>query len=119
VLVLTVKTAVQEVARALVVLAMFVFLLGTPAALAAAPPTSARQASALLAGQSLCGHGQTPVACHAPGGCCRPDQPLEPPPRLLPAPPASGFVTVTYSGFRDMAATAGAIPAFRSRAPPV
>lgn len=116
---LTVKSALHEITRALVVLAMFVFLLGTPAALAAASPTISQAASALLAGQSLCGHGQTPVACHAPAGCCRPDQPLEPPRRLLPTPPVADFTTVIYGSFRERIASAGAITAFRSRAPPV
>jgi hypothetical protein len=118
VLVLTVKAAMHEVAGALVVLAMVVFLLGTPAALARATPSLAQQASALLGGQSLCGDGQTPVACHAPAGCCRPDQPLEPPRRLLPAPPGAGFTTVAYASLGDWAAATSTPAAFHSRAPP-
>jgi hypothetical protein len=108
----------HEIARALVVLAMVVFLLGTPAALAGATPSIAQQAGALLSGQSLCGHGQAPVACHAPSGCCRPDQPLEPPRRLLPAPPAAGFTTVVYASFRDTVASASLFAAYHPRAPP-
>jgi hypothetical protein len=118
VLVLTVKAATHEIAGAFVVLAMVVFLLGTPGALARATPSVAQQASALLGGQSLCGHGQTPIACHAPAGCCRPDQPLEPPRRLVPAPPAAGFTTVAYASFHDRAAATTAPAAFHSRAPP-
>jgi hypothetical protein len=118
VLVLTVKAATHEIAGAFVVLAMVVFLLGTPGALARATPSVAQQASALLGGQSLCGHGQTPIACHAPAGCCRPDQPLEPPRRLVPAPPAAGFTTVAYARCHDRAAATTAPAAFHSRAPP-
>jgi hypothetical protein len=117
--VLTVRTAMHEIAGALVILAMVAFLLGTPAALASATPSIAEQASALFGGHSLCGHDRIPVACHAPAGCCRPDQPLEPPRRLLPAPPAAGFAAVAYAGFRDAVAHTGSPAAFRSRAPPV
>jgi hypothetical protein len=118
VLVLTIKAATDEIARALVVLAMVVFLLGTPAALARATPSVGQQGSALFGGASLCGHGQTPVACHAPAGCCRPDQPIEPPRRLLLAPPAAGFITVVFASFHDRTAATGALAAFHSRAPP-
>jgi hypothetical protein len=113
------RQVVNEVARAAIVLALFVFLLGTPAALAAPPPSLVQQASALLAGQALCGHGQAPVACHAPGACCRPDQALPPPRAAEIAPPDTGFMTVAYLPYREAPRIAGAIPAFRSRAPPV
>jgi hypothetical protein len=109
----------SELARAAIVLSLFVFLLGAPAALAASPPTLVQQASALVSGKSLCGHGQTPVACHAPGACCRPDQALPPPRAPEAVPPADGFTAVTYLPSREMARRAGTVPAFRSRAPPV
>ena len=113
------RQVVNELTRAAIVLAMFVFLLGAPAALATPPPSLVQQASALLAGRSLCGHGQAPVACHAPGACCRPGQALPPPraPEVLP--PGSGFTTVAYFPHEQVLRPAGAIPAFRSRAPPV
>ena len=113
------RQAVNEVARAVIVLALFVFLLGTPAALAAAPPSLVQQASALLAGQSLCGHGQVPVACHAPGACCRPAPALPPPRAAEVMPPAAGCTAVAYFPYREAPRIAGAIPGFRSRAPPV
>lgn len=113
------RQAVNEVVRAAIVLALFVFLLGTPAALAAPPPSLVQQASALLGGQSLCGHGQAPVACHAPGACCRPDQALPPPRAAEITPPNAGFTAVAYFSYREAPRIVGAIPAFRSRAPPV
>jgi hypothetical protein len=108
-----------ELARAAIVLSLFVFLLGAPAALAASPPTLVQQASALVAGKSLCGHGRTPIACHAPGACCRPDQALPPPRAPEAAPPADGFTTIAYLPSREMARRVSAPPVFRSRAPPV
>jgi len=66
----------SELARVAIVLSLFVFLLGAPAAIAASPSTLVQQASALVAGKSLCGHGRAPIACHAPR-------------RLLPAGPGA------------------------------
>lgn len=115
----TLKAAMNEIARALVVLAMFVFLLGAPAALATPAPSVVQQASALLSGQSLCGHGQAPVACHAPNGCCRPGHAIIPPREIAPEPAYACATAVVYAAFRDDTAVAGSITAFRSRAPPV
>lgn len=112
------RQVANELARAAIVLALFVFLLGTPAALATAPPSLVQQASALLAGQSLCGHGQTPVACHAPGACCRPDQALAPPRAPEAGPPDADFSAVAYAPDGEVGRLTAAIPAFRSRAPP-
>jgi hypothetical protein len=109
----------SELARAAIVLSLFVFLLGAPAALAASPPTLVQQASALVAGQSLCGHGRTPIACHAPGACCRPDQALPPPRAPEAVPPSTGSTAVTYLPYREAGWRAGTVQAFRSRAPPV
>jgi hypothetical protein len=113
------RQAVSELARAAIVLSLFVFLLGAPAALAASPPTLVQQASALVSGKSLCGHGQTPVACHAPGACCRPDQALPPPRAPEAVPPTARFTAIAYLPHREAARRAATVPAFRSRAPPV
>jgi len=113
------RQAICEVARAAIVLSLFVFLLGAPAALAAPPPSLVQQASALVAGQSLCGHGQTPIACHAPGACCRPDQALPPPRAAEIVPPGAGFTTIAYAPAVAAAGIARRPAAFRSRAPPV
>jgi hypothetical protein len=113
------KTIVNELARALVLLALFLFLLGVPAALATTPPTVVQQASALLSGQPLCGRGQGPVACHAPNSCCRPGHALVPPRGIELAPAYAHVTVVVYSTFRDGTAVAGTTHAFQSRAPPV
>jgi hypothetical protein len=113
------RRAMSELARAAIVLSLFVFLLGAPAALSASPPTVVQQASALVAGKSLCGHGRTPTACHAPGACCRPDQALAPPRVPEAVPPSAGFTAVAYFPHREAGRRAGVAPAFHSRAPPV
>ena len=112
------KTAVNDVTRAFVVLAMFVFLLGAASPDTTGNATIAQQASAIQV--SLCGdHGQPPLACHAPNNCCRPAQTLLPPREPIPEPAFASAVAVAYATFQGAAAIVAGTPAFRSRAPPV
>jgi hypothetical protein len=112
------RQALNELVRAAIILALFVFLLGTPAALAAAPPSLVQQASALLSGQSLCGHGPAPTACHAPGACCRPDHALPPPCMAEALPPRGDFTRIVHGFVAAAPPTTGTIAAAWSRAPP-
>jgi hypothetical protein len=97
---------------------MFVFLLGAASPDAVGSATIAQQAGAIQT--SLCGgHGQPPLACHAPNNCCRPDQALLPPRTPAPEPAFARAVAVAYAPFHDAPAAIADIPAFRSRAPPV
>jgi hypothetical protein len=111
----------DDIGRALAVLSML-FL-----CFAAAPPDLSSASAAQQAGTigslytSLCGGGHEgpQLACHAPNGCCRPDQALAPPRTLSPEPAYQRVAIVDYAAFRPVMTLAAASVAFRSRAPPV
>jgi hypothetical protein len=117
----TVTTALGDVAKALVVLAMCLFLLG------ASPPDSApggtviQQAATLDAlVTALCGdHGHPPLACHAPNTCCRPDHMLLPPRQAAIGPAYGRANVVVYAPHVSVARQAAAAAIFRARAPPL
>jgi len=116
-----VRIALGDVAKALVVLAMCLFLLG--AAPADSIGTSITQQAAALGTQAtdLCGggHDQTPIACHAPNSCCRPDQALLPPRQLAPEPAYAVALAVIYPPLPFLTVGAALPSAFRARAPPL
>jgi hypothetical protein len=116
------KIVMTDLARASIALAMFVFLLGATPPAAADGYSVAQQAGSLGSlYASLCGggHAPAPLACHAPNGCCRPDQAILPPRTPSPEPAFARVATFAYAIVAPVAPPSGASAAFRSRAPPV
>lgn|GEM_PF-4927028 len=116
------KHILNDVVRALVVLAM-VFLCFAAAPSSASDDLTVVQQAGTIATQfqSLCGgHDQSQqLACHAPNACCRPDQAILPPNRLEAEPAFERLVAVAWTAFAPAAIARTAPPTFRSRAPPV
>jgi hypothetical protein len=69
--------------------------------------------------QSLCGHDQPQLACHAPDACCRPDQALPPPDTSLFEPAFGRVAAVVYGAMPAVRAGRAPENGFRQRAPPV
>lgn len=114
---------VNDLARALAVLAMVFMCLSAGPATASDDSTLVQQASAVASqSQSLCGGGHDQgqqLACHAPNACCRPDQAILPPDRFDVEPAFARVVAVAWGAFAPAAMVRAADPTFRSRAPPV
>jgi hypothetical protein len=109
----------QEMARALAVLSLFFFVLSTASPGIASTSIVVREAGIVATlVTDICGHDQPGIACHAPNSCCRPDQAIMPPQRVLAERAFVAVEAVAFDIFRPVPIETRPMLGFRSRGPP-
>ena len=113
------RQSLQEVMRALAVLALVFFTLSAAMPGIATTSVVLREAGVVATQVSdFCGHDQPNVACHAPAACCRPDHAILPPQRLSTDHAFIAVETIAFDVVRPAPSRTSPALGFRSRAPP-